>query len=495
MAKPLEEALRRKFKRALKKISLRILQRIAPDTLITPEQTRTLKALSNRSLGSIDAALSPKTTTTAASHSSAILAGATQTAQVSDLLSQPLILNSNDDLINTEVINLLLKSIFSSDMPTDTLRAYLLDTLTSADSLDSAEQAIEAWIMAEIAHNNMAAASFAQQFFAHRVDVQKNRVAYSNKGKPRPDAVFWPDPSPNGNGRSLFETLPYVNQVPLIDKSTPIASAGSCFAMEIAHVLQQQGFNYLVKEPNTGDDYTLKNPNDRLPIASAAWGIIFNNPCFLQLVEKAFGLRRMPKILWSYPHEGKPVYCDPFREEIIFPSPEAFERNYEVHISKAREVFLEAKVLVITLGLNEVWTFKADGSAFARSPWKIAPSLVQHHTLSVEQNVACLQKMLDILRHYNPSIQLIITLSPVPLHATFMANTQHIVEANLQSKSVLKVAAQVFVERNRGVYYFPSFETVTYCTPNPWDSDQRHVSRDTVRRVMTLFNEMFVKPS
>jgi uncharacterized protein HemX len=74
-----------------------------------------------------------------------------------------------------------------------------------------------------------------------------------------------------------------------------------------------------------------------------------------------------------------------------------------------------------------------------------------------------------------------------------MASTQHIVEANLQSKSVLKVAAQAFVERNKEVYYFPSFETVTYCVQNPWDTDQRHVSRETVNRVMQLFTEMYVK--
>jgi GSCFA family len=222
--------------------------------------------------------------------------------------------------------------------------------------------------------------------------------------------------------------------------------------------------------------------------ASAAWGIIFNTPSFRQLVERSFGLRRLPRILWS---NGE-YYMDPFREEIRFASVEEYLTNYEPHLAAARAAFAQAKVLIITLGLNEIWSFKMDGSIFSRSPWRIAPSFVEHRILSPEENVRDLELMLKILRQQNPNLQLIVTLSPIPLHATFLHDRCHVVEANMHSKAVLRIAAQEFVEKNEGVYYFPSFELATYGFQNPWTEDHRHTNRSVVGRVMEMFREMFV---
>jgi hypothetical protein len=84
-------------------------------------------------------------------------------------------------------------------------------------------------------------------------------------------------------------------------------------------------------------------------------------------------------------------------------------------------------------------------------------------------------------------------LSPVPLHATFRGDEQHVVTANVHSKAVLRVAAEEFARRCSGVYYFPSFEVVTTSCENPWKADQRHVSETAIRKVMTLFHKMFDK--
>jgi hypothetical protein len=99
------------------------------------------------------------------------------------------------------------------------------------------------------------------------------------------------------------------------------------------------------------------------------------------------------------------------------------------------------------------------------------------------------------LRANNPKVKVIVTVSPVPLHATFLHETYHVVEANLHSKSVLRVAAQEFVEKNSDVYYFPSFELVTYGFENPWSEDQRHVDPQAVERIMKMFRQTFVVDS
>ena len=66
-----------------------------------------------------------------------------------------------------------------------------------------------------------------------------NPTAYSN-----PCAVYWPDPTFSKGPRSIYTELPFCQSNPIIEKNTPIGSAGSCFSFEIAAELKSKGFNY-----------------------------------------------------------------------------------------------------------------------------------------------------------------------------------------------------------------------------------------------------------
>ena len=100
---------------------------------------------------------------------------------------------------------------------------------------------------------------------------------------------------------------------------------------------------------------------------------------------------------------------------------------------------------------------------------------------------------MNVLRSFNPEIRLIVTVSPVPLHATFQANDKHVIEATVLAKSVLRIAMDEFVRNNSDrVSYFPAFETVMWCSKDPWEQDARHVRRETVANVMRLFEEIFL---
>jgi hypothetical protein len=307
----------------------------------------------------------------------------------------------------------------------------------------------------------------------------RNGGSYVAARHPRPNAVYWPDPT--YDGRSLYDELPFVRTKKIVRRETPIGSAGSCFAMEIANYLKAEGFNYIVTEENK--------------ISCAAWGIIFNAPSFQHLVEAAFGVRKRPRVVWTRRRkDGANEYLDPFREDVIFSTIEEYEAGYEKHLAAARAAFMAVKVFVITLGMNEVWFMANDGSALSRAPWNLAPHLTRRKVLTVDENVVALQRMLDTWRAFNPELQLIVTVSPVPLHATFRGDEHHVIAANQHSKATLRVAAEEFCNRNPDIAtYFPSYETVLNCTPSPWEPDQRHVSPDAVRRVMALFNAMFVE--
>lgn len=316
---------------------------------------------------------------------------------------------------------------------------------------------------------------------------------YMDADKPNPTAIFWPNPTHAKHPRCKYDMLPFVQEHGIMDADTTIGSAGSCFAFEIARVFQQEGFNYVVTErnddPNSGLIIDGYNPGDPWARFSANYGILFNTPSFLQLAEKAFGVRHFNKFLIELPDGG---YFDPYRENVTFLTPDAYLADYDKHVKAVRDAFLQAEVFVITLGLNECWEM-SDGTVMSRNPRENMYHLVTHKTLTVEENVQNIQRFYDIIRAHNPNFKIVLSLSPIPFLATGRAKTHHIVEANTHSKATLRVAADELVRRNEGIYYLPSYELVTECIEQPWKADHRHVTEETVVKVVEMFKQMFIR--
>jgi hypothetical protein len=425
------------------------------------------------------------------------LSSAPDKARVVDSLkldsSSALIVNEDGVIPNQAILNLNIDSIWPNKkaghyekLIKDYLKVHLALALPFADQLDLYKQTkkiLASDLLEKTDYPEGAVPSMIEDLDRHLLEASQNRKAYAAGGPRSANTIFWPNPERKDNPRSIFGEIPYAKKFPFVSKNTPIGSAGSCFAMEIARWLQKENFNYIVTE-SVVDEETM---------ASARWGTIFNVPSFRQLVERAFGLRTTPKILFTAESGGKQVFSDPFREDILFQSTQDYEKDYNEHLSAVQRALLDAEVFIMTLGMNEVWYLKSDGSVFSRAPWRISSGLVEKRVLSVEENVMELQKMLDIWRQYNPKLKLILSVSPVPLHATFRSSSQHVIAANCHSKATLRVAAEEFAAKNSDVYYFPSYESVMYCTEKPWENDQRHVSRLAVERVMNLFNTIFVK--
>jgi hypothetical protein len=148
----------------------------------------------------------------------------------------------------------------------------------------------------------------------------------------------------------------------------------------------------------------------------------------------------------------------------------------------------EAKVVILTLGLTESWVHRPTGLHANR----IDPKIVVHqpddwafHNITYEETLECLEGVAAILRRINPEAQLVITVSPVPLGATFSG--QDLITANMASKATLRAAAAAFCERS-GALYFPSYEIVTHSDPaRVWVRDGAHVHGDVVDHVMRTF--------
>jgi hypothetical protein len=95
------------------------------------------------------------------------------------------------------------------------------------------------------------------------------------------------------------------------------------------------------------------------------------------------------------------------------------------------------------------------------------------------------------MRAINPLLQIILTVSPVPLVATM--TDRHVLQATTYSKSVLRVAAEEMVSCYANVHYFASYEIIT-ATRNTHafiESDGRTIAPSGVERAMEVFFHQF----
>ena len=89
----------------------------------------------------------------------------------------------------------------------------------------------------------------------------------------------------------------------------------------------------------------------------------------------------------------------------------------------------------------------------------------------------------------NPSAKIILTVSPVPLVATY--ENRHVLVSTTYSKSALRVAAEEVASKLENVWYFPSYEIITgnFNRGAYFEKDLRSVTPEGVDHVMRLFFE------
>jgi GSCFA family len=161
-----------------------------------------------------------------------------------------------------------------------------------------------------------------------------------------------------------------------------------------------------------------------------------------------------------------------------------FREAFNLAFSKVKE----ADVMILTLGLSEVW-FDKQTQLYLNIA--VSPSLIRKHPQRFElhvfdymQTLSFLNAIYDLLKtHLKPSFRLLITVSPIPLAATF--RQQDVLIANTYSKALLRTAVEAFVIDKSNVNYFPSYEFVTLSNPLVvWDNDLRHVDNTFVEYIM-----------
>ncbi|MDB5972043.1 MAG: hypothetical protein JWQ90_4493 [Hydrocarboniphaga sp.] len=270
-----------------------------------------------------------------------------------------------------------------------------------------------------------------------------------------------------------------------------IATAGSCFAQHIARQLQRHGMRYLVTEPAAPalDEQTALRR--QYGVYSARYGNLYSARQLLQLLERSYGDFVPKENAWTR-SDGR--LADPFRPEIEpdgFASLRALEDDRAAHFAAVRQLFESLDVFVFTLGLTEAWRSRADGAVFPLAPGVAAGRMdferYEFVNFGVEETVADLEAFLSRLLQINRRARVILTVSPVPLAATY--EDRHVLTATAHSKAVLRVAADALARRHDACAYFPSYEIITgsFNRGAYYGADLRAVTPEGVDHVMRLF--------
>jgi len=153
-------------------------------------------------------------------------------------------------------------------------------------------------------------------------------------------------------------------------------------------------------------------------------------------------------------------------------------------IRQAYRSIAGCNAVIITLGLSEVWFDKATGyylnMAPRRAMLRADPDRFELHVLSYDETRAMLFEAVELIRrHGRPGIQVLLTVSPVPLTATY--RDQDVMVANSYSKSVLRAAVEEVVQAHDFVGYYPSFESITLSPrPEVYVEDEVHVTQEII---------------
>ena len=297
----------------------------------------------------------------------------------------------------------------------------------------------------------------------------------------------WPGSfdNPPADGTYRFPESPGLT----ITRNTPIASIGSCFAREIRRKLLYFHFNYITEETH----------HPAAVHASAAWERSYNSFSIRQIFEYTFEQWSPHVRWWVAPQSGK--VQDPYRRIILYESVEEADSDFKRHREHSRRAIEQAEVLIITLGLTEIWEDSRDHSViclpsgpYVKEGGDMSP--YRFRVSRYEENLANLERIHAIMARANPNCRIIVTVSPVHLWATFRDDLD-VISASCNSKSTLRAATDEFVARHDNVYYFPAFEMATIYMPimgQTWLAEGRenyHVSKQTVRFIMRQFFRIF----
>ena len=187
--------------------------------------------------------------------------------------------------------------------------------------------------------------------------------------------------------------LNHAGQSLRVDRETPIASIGSCFAREIKLWLIENGYTYL----QTADGPCTES-------GSARYDRVFNTYSIRQEFERAFGTFEPETKCWEVEEDGRTHLLSPYRYCLAWDSKDEMDSELAEHKQAVQKAFTDAKVVIITVGQPEIWYDKRDGSVFPMVPPTeiFDPEIHAFRMSTYQENLENLNRCYELLKQNNP---------------------------------------------------------------------------------------------
>lgn len=345
-----------------------------------------------------------------------------------------------------------------------------------------------------IGMDNIASESFEQGRFGSLMGSKAFNIAMSKKNTKTnhpysdlPDYKFW---RRSVTKLDMHEIDPVVRAKFPILQTDKVATAGSCFAQHLARTLKQYNFNYFVTEKPNAELSKEQRKKKNYDVYSARYGNIYTTRHLVQMVERINGTFVPNDNAWLRDDER---FVDPFRPLIEpngFDTVEELEKSRKEHFDSVIEMLENLDIFLFTLGLTEAWQSKVDGAVFPLPPG-VAGGVMDYEkyefvNFTANMVIEDLEKFAEFLFRINPSAKIMLTVSPVPMIATY--EDCHVITSTTYSKSVLRVAAEEASKEKTNIAYFPSYEVITsnFNRGRYYSDDLRSVTEEGLQHVMRL---------
>jgi hypothetical protein len=243
---------------------------------------------------------------------------------------------------------------------------------------------------------------------------------------------------------------------PLIGPETRVIAFGSCFAARFAQWLAEHGYN--LGFDSSSDQSIVRSPLETPSVVA-------------QQFRWAFGELDSDLAFWMRP--------DRQRVEAT-----------EEHRLALHETLVQADVIIVTLGLSELWVDTVSGEPIWRVPPRELQDRYAFKVASLAETLGALETIHRIRLAHMPDLKIIYTVSPQRLTATFRGISA--IVANTVSKAILRAAVDEFLraypeELNAHYFYFPGYEIANELFRDSLFEDNMHIRDRVAAAVLDVF--------
>jgi hypothetical protein len=269
-----------------------------------------------------------------------------------------------------------------------------------------------------------------------------------------------------------------------------VMTIGSCFARNIEARLQELGFQVPAREISLPPEERASDTENDLLNKYTPHSII-NELRWAFDPEHPFPEESLL--------EARGQWHDPHLAPNVAPAPLERVRERRAMVTDLYRELPRCRVVVLTLGLVEVWRDMRTNLYLNSIPpgpsVKQEPDRFRLEILTHAEILSALDTIHTLLKAYgHPELKLLVTVSPVPMRATFSGNDALV--ANTYSKSTLRSAVGEFVRGRADVDYFPSYEIATLTArTTAFQEDNRHVAPALVDAIVDRVVEAYCVPA